>query len=146
MNSHDKDAQNIVLWSVFLVKTRELFYDSVHGTGGGGNSAYDRGGDASRKFWIRPLKETDLGVAQAFFWLLKETKRRQYIYFYILHPKWDQNPKFTPLSETTSIPTPFICRVPPPGMVPAWYLHGTVNFTFVCLRVKSVLKEVKYKD
>ena len=35
MNSHDKDTQNIVLWSVFLVKTRELFYDSVHGTGGG---------------------------------------------------------------------------------------------------------------
>ena len=31
------------------------------------------------------------------------------------HPKWDQNPKFTPLSETTSISTPFICGVPPPG-------------------------------
>ena len=32
------------------------------------------------------------------------------------HPKCDQNPKFTPLSETTSIPTPFICGVPPaPG-------------------------------
>ena len=30
------------------------------------------------------------------------------------HPKWDQNPKFTPLSETTSIPTTFICGVPPP--------------------------------
>jgi len=30
------------------------------------------------------------------------------------HPKWDQNPKFTPLSETTSIPTPFISGVPPP--------------------------------
>ena len=33
------------------------------------------------------------------------------------HPKWDQNPKFIPLSKTTSIPTPFICRVtPPPGI------------------------------
>ena len=32
------------------------------------------------------------------------------------HSKWDQNPKFTPLSETTSIPTPSICRVPPPGL------------------------------
>ena len=31
------------------------------------------------------------------------------------HPKWDQNPKFIPLSETTSIPTPFICGVPPLG-------------------------------
>ena len=30
------------------------------------------------------------------------------------HPKWDQNPKFIPLSETTSIPTPFIWGVPPP--------------------------------
>ena len=29
------------------------------------------------------------------------------------HPKWDQNPKFTPLSETTSIPTTFICGVLP---------------------------------
>ena len=32
------------------------------------------------------------------------------------HPKYDQIPKFTPLSETTSIPTPFIFGVlPPPG-------------------------------
>ena len=34
---------------------------------GGGDSAYERGGDARRKFWIKTLKETDLGVAQAFF-------------------------------------------------------------------------------
>ena len=34
---------------------------------GGGNSAHERGGDARRKFWIKPLKESDLGVAQAFF-------------------------------------------------------------------------------
>ena len=33
----------------------------------GGDLAYERGGDARRKFWIKPLKETDLGVAQAFF-------------------------------------------------------------------------------
>ena len=33
----------------------------------GGISAYERGGDARRKFWIKPLKETHLGVAQAFF-------------------------------------------------------------------------------
>ena len=33
----------------------------------GGVSAYERGGDARRKFWIKPQKETDLGVAQAFF-------------------------------------------------------------------------------
>ena len=31
------------------------------------------------------------------------------------HPKRDQNPKFTPLSETTSIPVCFIYESPPPG-------------------------------
>ena len=35
--------------------------------GGTGNSAYERGGDARREFWIKPLKETDLGEAKAFF-------------------------------------------------------------------------------
>ena len=30
------------------------------------------------------------------------------------HPKWGRNPKFTPLSKTTSIPIPFICGVSPP--------------------------------
>ena len=34
---------------------------------GGGDSAYERGGDVRRKFLIKLLKETDLGVAQAFF-------------------------------------------------------------------------------
>ena len=34
---------------------------------GEGDSAYEGGTDARRKFWIKPLKETDLGVAQAFF-------------------------------------------------------------------------------
>ena len=33
------------------------------------------------------------------------------------HPKWDQNPKFTPLNETTSISTPFISGVPRPAPV-----------------------------
>ena len=30
------------------------------------------------------------------------------------HPKRDQNPKFTPISETTSIPVCFIWESPPP--------------------------------
>ena len=34
------------------------------------------------------------------------------------HAKWDQNPKLTALSETTSIPSPFICGVPPPPPPP----------------------------
>ena len=105
------------------------------GERGGGHFAYEKSGDARRKFWIKPPKGDRSGRGPTFFWPLKETmlKHRQYIYFYIFsratltetftakydgvcpeHPKWDQNPKFTPLSETTSIPTPFICGVPPP--------------------------------
>ena len=34
------------------------------------------------------------------------------------HRKRDQNPKFTPLSETTSIPVCFIYESPPPGKDP----------------------------
>ena len=37
--------------------------------------------------------------------------------FWLEHPKLDQNPKFTPLSETMSIPTPFICRTPSPDSI-----------------------------
>ena len=33
----------------------------------GGGPGIWKGGDARRKFWIKPLKETDMGVAQAFF-------------------------------------------------------------------------------
>ena len=36
----------------------------------GGDSAYQRSGDARRKFWIKFLKKTDLGVAQV-FWIPK---------------------------------------------------------------------------
>ena len=36
------------------------------GGGGGGGTTYERGRDARRKFWIKPLKETYLGVAQAY--------------------------------------------------------------------------------
>ena len=35
------------------------------------------------------------------------------------HPKRDQNPKFTPLSETTSIPVGFIWKSPPRGILAA---------------------------
>ena len=39
----------------------------IHNARGEGGSVYERGTDARRKFWIKPLKETYLGVAQAFF-------------------------------------------------------------------------------
>ena len=44
----------------------------------GGDSAYERGRDARRKFWIEPLKETYLGVAQAFL-----SPKRDYVIGYI---------------------------------------------------------------
>lgn len=34
--------------------------------GGGRGLRYEKDGDTRRKFWIRPLKETKLSVAQAF--------------------------------------------------------------------------------
>ena len=39
--------------------------------GGGVDSAYERSGDARRKFLIKLLKGTDLGVAEAFFFTPK---------------------------------------------------------------------------
>ena len=37
------------------------------GPGGGGTDSHIKGvGDARRKFWIQPLKETNLGMAKAF--------------------------------------------------------------------------------
>ena len=41
--------------------------DSIIPGRGGGDYAYERGGDARRKLWIKPLRKTVLGVAQAFF-------------------------------------------------------------------------------
>ena len=40
--------------------------------GGGGGDSYERGGDARRKFCIKPLKETSLFLS-LFFLPLKET-------------------------------------------------------------------------
>ena len=47
-------------------------------TRGGGDSAYERGGNARRKFGTNPLKETDLGVAQALF--------DPFLYFFHVQP------------------------------------------------------------
>ena len=63
-------------WALFEIV---CYISPVFDPGGGGNSAYERGGDARRKLWTKPLKESDLGVALAFFWPQKETmsKHRQ---------------------------------------------------------------------
>ena len=71
---HDPISGNALI--TIVLKEKLLYYlkycivllpRSPRWGGGGGNSAYERGGDARRKLWIKPLKETDLGVAQAFF-------------------------------------------------------------------------------
>ena len=40
------------------------------------------------------------------------------------HPKGNQNPKFIPLSEATSIPAPFICDPPPVGVLPVSFVSS----------------------
>ena len=49
------------------------------------------------------------------------------------HHKWEQNLKFTPLSETTRIPTPFICGVPPSGVSPLSVGKVVVTASFIKL-------------
>ena len=60
---------------------------------------------------------------------LKKTFTAKYMAFCPEHPKWDQNRKITPLSETTSIPAPFHMGVPP----------GASNFS---LYDQCVIKQV----
>ena len=55
----------LYLRTLITVTHFDLVYLNI--PGGEGDSAYERGGDARWKFRIKPLKETVLGVAQAFF-------------------------------------------------------------------------------
>ena len=56
---------NINLWYVrFTVISPQKDKSSlIDARGGGGDSAYEGGTDARRKFWIKPLKETELTQA-----------------------------------------------------------------------------------
>ena len=53
------------------------------GGGGGWDSADERCGDARRKFWIKPLKETDIGVAQVFLTCKRDHVKTQTIYMFL---------------------------------------------------------------
>ena len=55
----------------------------VVGVGCGLDSAYERGGEARRKFRIQPLKENDLGVAQAFLTPKRDHAKTRTIYIYL---------------------------------------------------------------
>ena len=60
------------------------------------------------------------------------------------HPKWDQNPKFIPLSETTSIHTHFIRGVPPArGSLTIYILWFRSGHTQVCQGGKMQKKILK---
>ena len=70
-----------------------------------------------------PLKETMLKhTTTVYFYIfsratLNKTFTAKYDGVFPKHPKCDKNPKFTPLSETTSIPNPFMGGVHPPGAI-----------------------------
>ena len=49
------------------LRTVELHQHFVPGGGGGAGLLYKNDGDAGRKYYIYPLKETNLGVARDFF-------------------------------------------------------------------------------
>ena len=46
------------------------------------------------------------------------------------HPKWDQNPKFTPLSETTGNPAPFVWESP-------WGISSLICWWFSIRKIGS---------
>ena len=54
--------------------------------GWGEDATYERGGDARWKFWIKPLKETDLGVAQAFLTPKRDRVKAQIFIFFHVQP------------------------------------------------------------
>lgn len=72
---------------------------------------------AQRKIWVKPLKETNHGMAQDHLTPKEIWASYHFNFmmaFYPEHTKWDQDPKFThrSYSETTRIPSSFICNCP----------------------------------
>ena len=67
-----------VIWTILFVRGRteqpqyresivSYRYSSSESGEGGQGPPYEKAGDALRKIWIKPLKETKLGVARALF-------------------------------------------------------------------------------
>ena len=105
------------------------WHTGVHWGSRWGDSAYERGADARRKFWIKPLKETDLGEAQAFFDPYKRPKK----YAYQMIPKAKI---YTPKRDDEH-PHPFhMPRSPPPPR--AWDPHDN-RHCVLCMTCLSVL-------
>ena len=62
------------------------------------------------------------------------------------HSKWGQNPKFTPISATTSIPTPFLCSVPPPPPRACDGFHCVLVSPFLVSGFLALLHNHCYSD
>ena len=63
---------------------------------------------------------------------LKYTYQMYFHIFSRARLMWDQNPKFTPLSETTSVPTSFIRGVlPPPTPAGLFYLLSNQDLLLI---------------
>ena len=82
-------------------------------------------GDADRKMWIEPQRETNLGMAQALFKSLKilfENEQNGVFYFFVCNPKKYLVYKnicfflIYTLNEMTSIPDLFTGRPSPPDL------------------------------
>ena len=82
---HVRRIQKSVPDAILLIFGRTGAMPGTPRGGGGGDSAYERGGDARWKFWIKTPKGDQSGRGSSFFWPLKETmlKHRQYMYLYI---------------------------------------------------------------
>ena len=73
--------------------TSTSYIDSVYPQEG--DSTYERDGNACRKFWIKPLNETDLGVAQAFLTPKRDPIETQTICIYLYFSRATLNETFT---------------------------------------------------
>ena len=87
------------LWKASFIQTGNYTIHDPHLCPGGGGEGgtpiwtYERGGDARKEFWIKPLKETNLGVAQPFL-----TPKRDHFKLWLNESsKWNElkihNPK-----------------------------------------------------
>ena len=131
----------ILIYSRLKINKKINLYISFHFPGGGGGLRIWKGWRCSSEILNKAPKGDRSGRVPSVFLTPKRDDKKYIsnIYLYIFSratlnetftakydgvlprtpPKWDQNPTFTPLSETTtSIPTHFICGVlpcPPPS-------------------------------
>ena len=62
-----EQRDEISIFAYICAQRSAVEYRHLISAGGGGELPYEKDGDARRKIRIKPLKETNLGVAQALF-------------------------------------------------------------------------------